>query len=126
MKTSSYGRAPTARETGVFHVINPKVQSWSGGFAKGVVHMFKQQNMRLVTFPEWLALLRESTENPIDVEINPAVRLIDFLDDVGAEAQGPRTLGTERAESASKALGGVGAVNRAWVRNWIRQWDIGK
>lgn len=126
MATASLDPLSRTRRTEVFHVINPKVHSWDGGFATGVVQLFGRQKMRLVAFPEWLALLRGSAENPIDVETNPAVRLIDFLDDVGAEAEGPRTLGTERAEAASKALGSVGAVNRAWVRNWMRQWGIGK
>lgn len=112
--------------TEVFHVINPKVKSWSGGIATVILSLFKQQKMRLVAFQEWLALLRESAGNPVDVEVNPAVRLIDFLDDVSGEAQGARVLRTEKAEAASKVLGGIGAVNRGWVKNWMRQWGIGK
>ena len=42
-----------------------------------------ETQMRLVTSPEWLALLRESAENAVDVEMNPVFRLIDLLGDVG-------------------------------------------
>lgn len=92
MSSASEDYSATAQGTEGFHIIKPKIQSWSGGFAT----LLKEHNMRLVTFPEWLALLGASTENLADVEENPAVQLIDSLDDVGEQMQGPCLMRTER------------------------------
>ena len=87
--------------------------------------------MRLVPFPQWLALLRETAEevsSPVKrgvvVDKNPAILLIDFLSGIGGEAQGPRVLRHEKTEAASSQLGRVGPVTKDWVRNWMRQWGI--
>lgn len=115
----------------MFHVTNPNVQSWSNDFADTVVSLFPPSEMRLVPFQEWLALLQEDARGAVAtekghevVDKNPAVLLIDFLSEIGGEAQGPRVLRHERTETASGGLGRVGPVNKDWVRNWMRQWGI--
>lgn len=35
-------------------------------------------------------------------------------------------LRTERDEAVRKTLGGVGGVNKGWVKDWMMQWGIGK
>lgn len=113
----------------MFHLTNPSVCSWSGGFVKDIASLFSPLKIRLVEFPEWLMLLEKSAEHAgmngdVDVEKNPAVRLIDFYSDISDVSQGPRMLRSEKAQAASKELKNIGPVNKEWVRNWMAQWGI--
>ena len=115
----------------MFHVTNPNVESWSGKFANSVISLFPPSEMRLVSFSEWLTLLRKSAKDAattekgeVGIENNPALLLIDFLSSIGGQSEGPRVLRHERAEAASRELRGVGPVNGDWTRNWMRQWGV--
>ena len=131
-----------------YHVVNPFAKSWSADFAADLTAAYPTDTVRSVSFEEWLERLKASAEEGerdgnVDVERNPAIRLIDFYTNASAKGEkGERKLPavesvfelhskhlpvadqTTRAMKASRTLRELGPLNRNWVDNWMRQWGI--
>ncbi len=118
--------SPTQRsETQVFHIVNPHAASWHADWAPAVAAALGVQT---VEFAEWVSALRRSADDAIgsgniDLERNPAIRLLEFYEGTVA-ADSPRMLTSTRAEEASPALKTVGPVGEEWLRVWLEQWGL--
>ncbi|OTB03015.1 hypothetical protein M426DRAFT_74313 [Hypoxylon sp. CI-4A] len=129
LATSSAGNA--AEPSQVFHVVNPHTVSWSTTFANDVFDAYPRDTpVKPVTFDEWVDILSEHSKEAagtgvVDVDRNPAIRLVDFYADVAKSNKAARTFVTERSKKASKTLREMPPVNRQWVDNWMTQWGIG-
>ncbi|KAI0381395.1 acetyl-CoA synthetase-like protein [Hypomontagnella monticulosa] len=114
----------------VYHVVNPNTVSWSTGLASSILAAYPQStHMQPVSFEEWVRILSDSaremdSSGSIDVDRNPALRLVEFYSGIAKSAQEPRSFVTRRAERASKTLHKTRAVNSDWVDNWMTQWGI--
>ena len=111
----------------VFHVVNPHPASWHADLSPVIARAL---DAREVEFPEWVSALRASAEDalasrsgPIDLDHNPAIRLLEFYEGAAA-AEAPRMLSSARAEEASLALANVGPVGEGWLRVWLEQWGL--
>ena len=112
------------RGTLMHHVVNPNVTTWSS-LVPGILESYsKDCNVKPVPFEEWIQKLEKSVDEKLDVEQNPAIKLLDFYQEAAKATQGPRMLSSQRAEEASATLQNVGAVNNDWENIWMRQWGI--
>lgn len=79
--------------------------------------------MRTVPFNEWTLALQHSLEfENINVEQNPAVRLLEFYQQAEKRQGTPRIFLSHNAEQASPTLRKMKKVNPDWVKSWMRQW----
>ncbi|KAK0614921.1 hypothetical protein B0T17DRAFT_540571 [Bombardia bombarda] len=113
----------------MFHVVNPHTTSWIGDVAPSVLAAYPKSRVRLVSYDEWVDALRESARiadetGNVDVERNPAIRLVEFYAGLAKGGDSPRSLASHRSEKASKALRKAGAVNQDWVKTWLSQWKL--
>ncbi|XXG95744.1 hypothetical protein Hte_002014 [Hypoxylon texense] len=126
--TFAAGHAAGASQ--VYHVVNPNTTSWSTSFSNNVLTSYPQDiPMRPVTFEEWVRVLARRAnemENDVAIEIdrNPAIRLVDFYVDAAKSTKGARSFESHKAVRASKTLLETRAVNSEWVDRWMRQWGI--
>ncbi|KAM5465132.1 putative secondary metabolism biosynthetic enzyme [Microsporum ferrugineum] len=99
-----------------YNVVNPHVVPWSK-FASWAISLYsKETKMRTCSFPEWTEALGQTSNEPVDPERNPAIKLLDFYREAGGLKKRPRMLACDKAARASKTLREVGAVNETWVR----------
>ena len=112
------------RGTLMHHVVNPNVTTWSS-LVPGILDSYpKSFNVKPVPFEEWIQKLEKSVDEELDMEHNPAIKLLDFYQKAAKAKQGPRMLLSQRAEEASVTLQNVSAVNDDWTSIWMRQWGI--
>ena len=106
------------------HVVNPNVTTWSS-LVPGILDSYsKGSDVRPVPFEEWIQKLEKSVDEELNMEQNPAIKLLDFYQKAAKAKQGPRMLSSQRAEDASATLQNVGAVSNDWESIWMRQWGI--
>ncbi|KAJ0107296.1 hypothetical protein J7T55_015761 [Diaporthe amygdali] len=101
----------------VFHIVNQDVISWSDHLMPGVANLYAQEstNVKLVPFDKWVEVLKRSADaSSLDVERNPAIRLLDFYLGVSGTDKVPRALASERARQVSKTLRNVGPSRKTW------------
>ena len=82
-----------------------------------------------VPFEEWLLKLKASAEEAerdgnIDVERNPAIRLVDFYAASLKANKSSRVLPTTASTQASQTLRKLGPLSRGWLENWMKQWSL--
>ena len=111
------------RGTLMHHIVNPNATTWSS-LATGILKLYKSINVKPCSFEEWIDKLEKSVEKELDVERNPAIKLLDFYQNVAKAKEGPRILSSQRAEEASTTLQNIDAVNNDWADIWMRQWNI--
>ncbi|KAI0004732.1 putative NRPS-like enzyme [Xylariaceae sp. FL0662B] len=120
----------TRPHTKTFHVVNPHAISWHADFAAKLLAAYPSNNIRPVSFNEWLEILQASVDKTeqdgnIDVERNPAMRLVGFYKDASVEnRKGQRALQSRAAQEASKTLRDLGPLGSDWLENWMVQWGI--
>ena len=113
----------------MYHVVNPQAASWSADFAAEVLDAYPGSIVQPLPFEEWVERLKASAEEAendenIDIERNPAIRLVDFyLDAIGAK-KGQRILPANASTEASKTLRELGPLSRDWLDNWMVQWGL--
>lgn len=129
---SAYSGKQGGEGTEVYHVVNPSPVSWSGAtsedgscIARSVLAAYPSAtNVLPVSFEAWVEKLQQSAEDAVDVEVNPAVRLVEFYVGLVAAKSEPRRLLSEKAEGVSKTMRDVGAVREDWLRTWMAQWGL--
>ncbi|KAJ8131477.1 hypothetical protein O1611_g2145 [Lasiodiplodia mahajangana] len=79
-----------------------------------------------VTLTAWVEALHETVSQTNDLERNPAVKLVDFFDNLASDSESMRSieLSTVNASSLSMTLGSLESVKAEWLSNWIRQWEL--
>jgi hypothetical protein len=115
--------------TKMYHVVNPHAASWSADFAAEVLDAYPGSLVQPVPFEEWVQRLKataEEAENDknIDIERNPAIRLVDFYSDAISAKKSQRILPANASTEASKTLRELGPLSRGWLENWMVQWSL--
>ena len=116
----------------MYHVVNPNTTTWSTELTSMALAQYpRNMHIRPVAFDEWVRALSKSSNKieqggKLDVDRNPAVRLVDIYAGASKAGQGPRALMSYRAEKASKTLREMGPVNQDWLKNWMVQWGINR
>ncbi len=113
----------------MYHVVNPQAASWSADLAAEVLDAYPGSIVKPLPFEEWVEKLKESAEEAendenIDVERNPAIRLVDFYSDAIGAKKGQRILPANASTEASKTLRELGPLSRDWLDNWMVQWRL--
>ncbi|KAI9700612.1 MAG: hypothetical protein M1836_001979 [Candelina mexicana] len=115
--------------TKMYHVVNPQAASWSTDFAPKVLDAYPGSLMQPVPFEDWVERLKASAEEAeddqnIDIERNPAIRLVDFYSDAIGAKKSQRILQANASTEASKTLRELGPLSRGWLENWMVQWGL--
>ena len=118
-----------AVRTKIYHVVNPQAASWSADFAAAVLNAYPGSIVQPLPFEEWVERLKASAEESendesIEIERNPAIRLIDFYSDAIGANEGQRVLPANASTEASKTLRELGPFSRGWLENWMVQWNL--
>lgn len=115
--------------TKMYHVVNPQATSWRADFSAEVLDAYPGSLVQPLPFEEWVERLKaraEEAENDenIDVERNPAIRLVDFYSDATGAKESQRVLPANASTEASRTLRELGPLNRGWLQNWMVQWGL--
>lgn len=118
-----------ALRTKTYHVTNPQAASWSADFAADVLAAYPNGTVHPVPFAEWLQKLKASAEfaefdEKVDVERNPAIRLVEFYSNAADADKGQRVLPTTASTGASATLRDLGPLKRRWLEGWMVQWGL--
>lgn len=112
--------------THVFNVVNQHPVSWCSQVADTILASYPSSiSVKPVSFHAWVDRLRQSMDDDVvDLERNPAIRLLDFFTGLTLSGDEARHFGSTKAAAASPTLRTVEAVNEAWVRTWMAQWGL--
>ncbi|EED15544.1 NRPS-like enzyme, putative [Talaromyces stipitatus ATCC 10500] len=121
-------------ETGarVFHCRNPRPVTWESLrsiIAQELTTSFPRsdtetKDMEIISLPEWTARLRASatsTETQTHLEQNPAVKLLDFYEQLASDT-GTKEFSIKKTLEVSKALRELKSIQPEWIQGWIRDW----
>lgn len=106
----------------VYHAVNPRHAAWKDLAPVVLEGLSSTGNVDMVPFEEWVEALRDSASHTTDIATNPGVKLLDFFE--GLATTNSVSLDTANTVRSSSTLAGVGAVEEAWVRNWMKQWSF--
>lgn len=106
----------------VYHTVNPKATAWAELVPVVLATLGGTSNVEVVSLEAWLETLRDSESKTADIAVNPALKLIDFFQDLSNGAA--PVLETKRTASSSPSLAGLSSVQPAWMENWLRQWQL--
>ncbi|KAL2115272.1 hypothetical protein VTJ04DRAFT_10935 [Mycothermus thermophilus] len=115
---------PVEEISGYFHGINPRTTQWET-LAQAVMEFYGGRIRRLVSFDEWVKALEQSQSETEDVNVNPALKLLDSYKawaKAAQEGQGYVAMETSRTTSRSETMGEMQAVTPELMKNWCRQW----
>lgn len=128
--------SPTAAfaETQVFHPLNPHPTSWDA-IRPSIVDELSSLSgkpIETISLAAWLQRVRKSSESAgntakerdLDqhLKLNPALKLLDFYEDVLASQERGNVLLIDEAEKQSATLAALSGVKEEWVRKWVREW----
>ena len=129
-RSSSGSSTTTTTSPTVFHAVNPSSTTWSALLPHIQSAMSPQP--QIVPLETWISTLRAKsaaasslTQQQDDLTTNPALRLIDFYQDMmltGMHDPVAPRLETVKTTEASPALRDVGPVRAEWMTRWMVQW----
>jgi hypothetical protein len=101
--------------------VNPTTISWEELLP--AVQAVMDPPVDTVSLDEWVEALRSSADRLQDIDINPALKLVDFFSELRRSADHPR-LETTKALKKSMTMAQMGPVTQAWMHNWMKQWAL--
>lgn len=118
----------------VFHCRNPRPVAWESLRSTIVQELTasfhysddKESNeIKIVSLAEWLNRLRDSAasaETQSILEQNPAVKLLDFYEQLASDSSGAKEFSIEKTIEVSKSLQDLSSIQPEWIQGWIRDW----
>lgn len=106
----------------VYHTVNPKATAWADLVPVVLAALGGTSNVEVVSLEAWLEALTDSESKTADIAVNPALKLMDFFQDL-KDGSAPK-LDTKRTARSSPSLAGLSSVQPAWMENWTRQWEM--
>lgn len=112
-----------------YHLVNPQEGSWGALVpVLGEYYSLKKgdggREMEIVSFGEWVERLERSAEREdVDVQRNPAVKLLDAYRGMRNGGDVIR-LDTREARRKSESMRGLKGVDEEWMRLWLEQWEF--
>ncbi|KAL3426664.1 Iterative polyketide synthase CazM 11 [Phlyctema vagabunda] len=109
----------------IYHIDNPVRQPWSE-MMPVLADALDIPQSNLIPYTDWVQRVRDHPSCVGDVD-NPAIKLIDFLDDNFIRMScGGLLLDTEKSRMHSKTLSNVGPVSGDIARKFVQSWkDMG-
>lgn len=77
-----------------------------------------------MSLDEWVTTLRETASKTEDIELNPAIKLLNFFEGISGDLVEGSRFQTQQAVETSPTMAQIGPVNDAWMTNWLRQWGL--
>ncbi len=121
--------------TQYYHLANPTSSTWSS-LVPTIQDFYASQPLTIPTtgtrkplkpvpFSTWLLALEQSADaSDVDVEVNPAIKLLTFYRGM-KDRKSETVLATERAKEKSASLRALKGVGKEWMGVWLRQWEGG-
>lgn len=106
----------------VYHTVNPNVTAWEGLVPVILTALGVTNNIEVVSLEAWLEALRDSESRTADLAMNPALKLMDFFQDLNSGSA--PILETKRTARSSPSLARLSSVQSTWMENWTRQWEL--
>ncbi|KAH8594185.1 hypothetical protein B0O99DRAFT_687826 [Bisporella sp. PMI_857] len=118
LKIGSYGEAPDAYP--VYHIDNPVGQQWKS-MSPVLAAALDIPPHAIIPFKSWVSSVRRS---PLPETENPAVRLIDFLDNHFERMScGGLILDTTKTQEHSQTMASTGPVSPEIARRYVAAWN---
>ncbi|MCJ1401925.1 hypothetical protein MMC11_005142 [Xylographa trunciseda] len=118
----SDAKEPTYPAWTKYHnIINPHYGSWKALIPTIVKNL--GEDIEPVSFGAWFDALEATAAKPQDVAKNPAIKLLEWFEQMkagGEEAE----LETAETATRSETLRGLTAVGPEWMEIWLKQWDF--
>ncbi|GAB7324293.1 hypothetical protein MBLNU13_g08261t1 [Cladosporium sp. NU13] len=103
------------------HFVNPRHVKWSDIVSKLAAHMVSQP--RVVSYDTWLqAVMVAAGRDTAKFADVPAIKLLDFFQDIGRTDAKRPIFSTSLTEQACPSLRTCGPVSVAWMKQWMKQW----
>ena len=110
--------------TTVYHAVNPKHTTWKSLLPTIRSH-FNESPLEIVSLQEWINALKESADVTLDVDLNPAIKLLDFYQNLANDSSHANPVfETSKAVDRSAQLRLLEAVKPEWMKRWLEQWDF--
>lgn len=115
----------TMDEARFYHVVNPNRATWSS--LVPTLARYMPPGSRVVSFVEWVDLLKQSGFTGVESGANPAAKLVDFFDNIQDRAiRLPKATAAEfesrQTVKVSPTLAQLQAPASEWMDLWIQQW----
>lgn len=108
----------------VYNNVNTRPTSWKALIPTIQTH-FRNLPLEVTTLRDWVEALAASASRTNDVGINPAIKLLDFFQELArAPSSAPLMFETENATRDSKVLADLGPVRPEWMALWLDQWGF--
>ena len=110
--------------TRTYHAVNPSVTTWTAilPYVKAAMH----PEPNVVSLATWIKELRASAQSSYTVQglqTNPALKLIDFYENLLNVDNASAGLETRQSERASPTLRELDPIRGEWVVKWMEQWN---
>ena len=115
--------AETGPSSCTYHTINPCLTTWDTLLPYVQAEM--SMEVKVVPMATWTKRLRASAATSAakeDIEVNPALKLMDFYEGLLSTEKAPAILETGKTEKMSPTLRALGPVRGEWMIKWMRQW----
>ncbi|KAK7527343.1 uncharacterized protein IWZ02DRAFT_122405 [Phyllosticta citriasiana] len=110
----------------VFHVVNPRVVSWST-LVPVIQDFYKKTqgiDLAAVPFDDWMTALKATPLTKEEVEKKPGVKLLDFYEGLRAPGGALPSMNTTHTCEFSECLRTLNAVDAPLFENWCKQWGF--
>lgn len=107
----------------IYHAANPNPVPW-GSLLPAICHRLGP-DVQLVTYQQWLTMLRNKDGHAEDVKSFPALRLLGWLRQLDAP-MGVKlpSLSTDIIAQSSSTFSGLESIRGAWMENWMESWGL--
>lgn len=112
-----------AKKTAYMHFVNPKTTSWTDLVHTVSSRMSSDQTLEIVPFSDWLDSLASASETSAEVDVIPAIKLLDFLREVAHSTVKSPSFSTRNTQAMSPTLNKLSPVTVQWVEQWHKQWS---
>lgn len=116
------GTSNAAGRAAVYHIANASTIPWRQVSPTVLEHMSENRNVKMVSLQEWAKALRESESTTQDVSTNPAIKLLEFYEEMASPEPRLTNLKVRNVLDVSPALKSVGAVQKQWMAKWLKEW----
>lgn len=121
--TRRHSVTATTKAAEFLHFVNPQHIRWSDVVSKLASHT--TPSPQVVPYEDWLrALVTASEQRPDDVATLPAMKLLDFFQDIGRSDAKRPTFSTTSTEKSCPSLQACGPVSSEWMLLWMKQWGL--
>lgn len=109
----------------VYHAVNPHATPWSK-LLPAILALFHDNDPpEPVTLRDWVTALAQSAAKHEDLDRNPAIKLLDFFEQLASMGEGDAVrFETRNTLRVSAALRDLEAVKAEWMEGWMRQWGF--